>query len=93
MYLESSPTKLGEYLAHGIPALLSRGIPYQDAIAQSTESCKTAEYSKEDLASAALDLISNPKTIESMSLEALSFSRKNLSYAKKINNLTLEFKK
>jgi len=91
IYKESSPTKLGEYLGHGLPVLVTSGIPFQDAIAMQTSACCLVEYSEEAIVSAINSLVTQPKKLTSMSHEAVFFAKNKLSYTPVIQQACEDF--
>lgn len=81
MYKESSPTKLGEYLGHGLPVLVTSGIPFQDKIAEKTDACYLINYDQEEIISTIIKLTQSPKKLTFMSHCAVEFARENLAYS------------
>lgn len=84
-YKESSPTKLGEYLGHGLPVLVTSGIPFQDSIAQQTSACYLIDYQEPAIVAAINYLVQQREKITLMSHDAVKFAAENLAYRKVIN--------
>ena len=91
IYKESSPTKLGEYLGHGLPVLVTSGIPFQDKIAERTSACCLIDYTQEAITLAVVELTQSPEKLILMSHSAVYFARENLAYSSIINSSLKDF--
>lgn len=82
VYRESSPTKLGEYLGHGLAVLVTRGIDYQDRIALDSGACFICDYDLEEIADAICRINKTSRlTMLEMGQRGLEFARQRLSYS------------
>lgn len=59
VYVESSSTKLGEYLSQGLPVISSKGIPYHEDVHRNEMLGWLVDFSMESIAGKILEVIKN----------------------------------
>lgn len=87
VYLESSPTKLVEYLSQGLPVLGNREIPFINNILKDSRAGKIVDFSHNSIINGIKWFLSNKNLYNVMSNRAIRYTKENLTY----QNIYTEF--
>lgn len=86
LYLESSSTKLGEYMSRGLPVLSNSEIPYHQEIYSKGNIGWLCNFTQESVYNKLKEIInSKPEIIEYKSLNSLKVAKNNLNYQAYLN--------
>lgn len=86
LYLESSSTKLGEYMSKGLPVFSNSEIPYHQDIYSKGDIGWLCDFTQKSVYNKLNEIInSNPETIKYKSLNSLKVAKDNLNYQAYLN--------
>jgi len=91
IFIESSPTKIGEYLGAGLYVLASRGILFQEEVVEASGCGRLVTFDPSEIAAAIEHLCKNLSEIRKISIRAVEFVSSELTYDLLLNDLIRDF--
>jgi glycosyltransferase involved in cell wall biosynthesis len=87
MYIESSPTKLAEYMGAGLAVLASKGIPIQEQFVQASDGGVLVDWDVEAISDAIASLASDTARLGEMGRKCHEYAVKELQYGHYVDPL------
>ncbi|WP_017756537.1 glycosyltransferase [Calidifontibacillus oryziterrae] len=87
IYAESSPTKLVEYMSHGLMVIGSKGIELQEKFINNSKGGILINFTNEEIANSIIKICANYSFVNEMKHNALQFAMKELLYENYVEEL------